>query len=1240
MPTTPPAHPLLFPRSCLSALATPTLCILLLLFGTILARPAAAGAVSPDGWELIEPPPQVDVLYGVTWGGGQFVAVGSAGTIITSQDGRTWTVRYSGVTNTLYSIAWNDKRYIAVGAGGVILTSTDGINWSPEFSGTVNDLHDVTSGDGAFVAVGDMGTVLTRNSDGTWLTQPAPYIGAVWSIIWVNGQYYASGSPGLIVASQDAIQWTVVGYGEQCQNDLASNGTIFVSLGVECTFGVPPLTLLHFISTGIDGGNWVITHQDGGELNSALWVFDKFITVGKDGRMLVSADGITWTYQSSGVTSALYGIAWSGSTAVVVGAYGTILLSHSQLSSNVRQIPALDFIATIILAMLVFAAGLVSMTRTLNRSELSTNALGCHFFPINKFFMAILSAALMALAILFTFFQDARADSPTTTDGPDYVADELIVLLMPASHGNPTAAEVVDMHARGIKIPENLGLGNPKEIEFAVRRHTPTDNRVFSDVDYTNPRIRLSQYIIVRYPSVINVTAIETALNHNPHIASVERNYLFNYASSVNDPYFAPKPAGPFSYQWGLHALNIPAAWDYVSGRANIGVIDTGIDLGHEDLAPIDADGGYTGGNFRPHLSHSFENYWSDDSCDNDPQPITCLIDTNGYGAGHGNMVAGIIAAVTDNATGVAGVCKNCSLMITRGTTPFSNLTSQRGMSNGLVWLIDHGAQTVNISHENDLSGCPTDSSDWHNYYLLCDTFSVATESGVILVSVAGNDKMSKVYFPGNDDRVIAVGGIEPDGDLWDELDGDSWDEPELWGSTMGCSSLYNQDANTTFQCGSNYGTALDLVAPAKGVYSTVFPGVNYASPLCRDDSYYFDPVTQVATGSGYGTCTGTSFSAPHVAGIIGLLQSANPLLNKSDIYSLLINYSSQAGNRTDRMGYGIPDAEASVKAALGTVNGKTVDNRLTPLFSLYSETAQHGDHLYTTVPQVGAAAVKPVINDIDGNIYMPTYRNEEISIGADDVHGYGYFPGAECMAGPCPPTPKAQVYIFSSDRSPYPNISLVPLYRMSYESTDPSQYYTSHAYTTETAGISMFKSVGYRLDGIEGYIFPSSLTSAPPGTEKLYRRYNSALGNDYILALASDLPTVEARGYTGIFGNSYIGYAYPNIDSDSDTLIDGFELLLGTNPYSNDSDGDGTSDGVEYPIAGIPSSDPCALVTLYNSTIYGSQSHKGCNITLGPTLTIQAQANVALQATRDIKFLPGTQIDEGANVTAIVTSP
>ena len=55
-----------------------------------------------------------------------------------------------------------------------------------------------------------------------------------------------------------------------------------------------------------------------------------------------------------------------------------------------------------------------------------------------------------------------------------------------------------------------------------------------------------------------------------------------------------------------------------------------------------------------------------------------------------------------------------------------------------------------------------------------------------------------------------------------------------------------------------------------------------------------------------------------------------------------------------------------------------------------------------------------------------------------------------------------------------------------------------------------------------------------------------------------------------------HIGYAYPNVDTDSDGLIDGFERVIRTRLDLADSDGDGKSDASEFPLGALQISDPC----------------------------------------------------------------
>jgi photosystem II stability/assembly factor-like uncharacterized protein len=66
-------------------------------------------------------------LFGITWSGSQFVAVGQAGAILTSRDGRTWIVQqqYSSSQSSaaLSSIVWSGSQFVVVGEAGTILTS-------------------------------------------------------------------------------------------------------------------------------------------------------------------------------------------------------------------------------------------------------------------------------------------------------------------------------------------------------------------------------------------------------------------------------------------------------------------------------------------------------------------------------------------------------------------------------------------------------------------------------------------------------------------------------------------------------------------------------------------------------------------------------------------------------------------------------------------------------------------------------------------------------------------------------------------------------------------------------------------------------------------------------------------------------------------------------------------------------------------------------------------------------------
>jgi len=76
-------------------------------------------------------------LFGVAFGGGRFVAVGDGGVIISSSDGKTWTLHHknpwcqggSACYSAFQDIAYGAGRFVSVSTRGQVMVSEDGFNW-------------------------------------------------------------------------------------------------------------------------------------------------------------------------------------------------------------------------------------------------------------------------------------------------------------------------------------------------------------------------------------------------------------------------------------------------------------------------------------------------------------------------------------------------------------------------------------------------------------------------------------------------------------------------------------------------------------------------------------------------------------------------------------------------------------------------------------------------------------------------------------------------------------------------------------------------------------------------------------------------------------------------------------------------------------------------------------------------------------------------------------------------------
>ena len=308
-------------------------------------------------------------------------------------------------------------------------------------------------------------------------------------------------------------------------------------------------------------------------------------------------------------------------------------------------------------------------------------------------------------------------------------------------------------------------------------------------------------------------------LRRRPDVEYAQPNYVYRALFTPNDPYFGS--------QWNLPAIHAPEAWDITQGTPaiKVAVVDTGVDCGHPDLqGQCAAQANYV---------------------DYDPGPIQ---DDNG----HGTHVAGIIAALTNNGIGVAGVASRVKLValkaLDRSGSGDTTTVAQALPDAALTY----GARVINLS----LGGTDNDPT-------LQNAINRAYAAGAVIVAAAGNSGTSTPVYPAAYDHVIAVAAVDS----------------------------YLQRAWF-----SNYGSYIDLAAPGVGIFST------YSRLI--DPDYPYRPAS------------GTSMAAPHVSAAAALVLSLRCDLGPDAVASILFQTADDLGTPgwDQYFGYGLVNAYRAVR--------------------------------------------------------------------------------------------------------------------------------------------------------------------------------------------------------------------------------------------------------------------------------------------------------------------------------------
>jgi hypothetical protein len=225
--------------------------------------------------------PSTTNLSAVTFSG-QFVALGTDGSISTSADGLTWTLSANPVLSAgMNGIAFGAGVYVAVGNGGNIFTSADLVTWSPAASDppNANDLFGVAFLNGGFVATGESGTLLTSTNGSTWVERtsntPNTLRGAAFRST-PSGLYVAVGDAGTIVTSTDGTIWAA---------STLPNAPNLRSVTSGGAFGTRLLAvgLVGAVAYSDDGINWSQTSAGSADLSRVIFTPGMYVAVGAVG---------------------------------------------------------------------------------------------------------------------------------------------------------------------------------------------------------------------------------------------------------------------------------------------------------------------------------------------------------------------------------------------------------------------------------------------------------------------------------------------------------------------------------------------------------------------------------------------------------------------------------------------------------------------------------------------------------------------------------------------------------------------------------------------------------------------------------------------------------------------------------------------------------------------------------------------------------------------------------------------
>lgn len=332
-----------------------------------------------------------------------------------------------------------------------------------------------------------------------------------------------------------------------------------------------------------------------------------------------------------------------------------------------------------------------------------------------------------------------------------------------------------------------------------------------------------------------------TTLKKNPSVEWAEPNRIIKVPQIIKDLWskltgktdsFPNDPM--FKDQYSHKVTQAQDGWKILETATKaditVAVVDTGVDRTHPDL--------------KAKMIEGYSAYPGQDAG----------VDKQG----HGTHCAGIAAAITNNAVGVAGVASTAPIKIQPvKVLNDSGSGTYAAVADGIAWAASHGAKVISMS-----LGGPSSSQ------AITDAVNLALKNDIVVVAAMGNSGNSQVSYPAGIKGVMAVGATD------------------------------SSDKIASF---SQYGPHISVSAPGVKILST-FP--MYASGMPSKE---------------YGSISGTSMACPYVSGLAALVRAVNPGLKAADVRTRIEKSTDDLGPSgfDDKYGFGRVNVAKALQASL-----------------------------------------------------------------------------------------------------------------------------------------------------------------------------------------------------------------------------------------------------------------------------------------------------------------------------------